>query len=74
MEKNFLKMKKEINKKEALNIAKELITNILKNKFDIKETLAFIAATKEENAEETILFYLKDIKKLVDELIETIEK
>lgn len=61
-------------KEKAISAAKDIVLRLAKGKVAIQEEMAIIFALKEDNAEETLLLYLKDIKKLIENLINIIEE
>lgn len=55
-------------------IARSIIHQVIKDKCDLKDEINLIFDLKEDKSGEIILYYLKDINKLIEELIDKIEE
>lgn len=68
------KDKELLDKEEAMFIARDIIHRLLKGKCSLKDEMCTIFNLKDDKTGETTLYYLKDIRKLIEELIDKIER
>lgn len=68
------KMKRSIwTKTEAVNAARDIVWRLMHDKISYKDEIMLTWALKADKDSSTLLRYLKDIKRLVNDLIKVIE-
>jgi len=67
-------MEKDDKKAKAIAAAKDIILRLARDKLPTEQEMAILCAINDDDEEDALLFYLKDIKALIEKLIQIIEE